>query len=83
MMMLNVMIVVAIPGMAHERIQQVEEQGVQRRPILGEDTIVVDVVVPYERVCAETIAGYDSMDDAVYAAEVVEEQGKALMAVMW
>lgn len=70
---LDMMVEVAVPGMAHERIEHVGEGVVEPGHVLGQDTSHVDVLVHHEGVGADIAELQDQVQDAVKPCEGVEE----------
>lgn len=76
-MVLDVVVVIRVPSVAHQRFQDVREAEVEESPVFGEYAAVVDVVVHQEceRACAPECEG--RVDDSVDVGEVVEEIHRA------
>lgn len=74
---LDVVVEVRVPGVAHEGVQQVGEGEVEPGVGLVEDAAAVDVLVHHQRVGAGVGDLHDGVHDAVDPGEVVEEpQGR-------
>lgn len=71
---LDVVVEVAVPGVAHERVQQVGEGGVEPGVALVQHAPAVDVLVHHERVGARVRDLHDDVQDAVEPGEVAEQQ---------
>lgn len=64
---------VAVPGVAHERVEDVGEDGVDQGVFFVQNAPHVDVLVHEERVGAHVVELHCGVEDAVPPAEVVEE----------
>ena len=73
MMVLDVVVVVRVPGMTHQRLQDVGERDVEPVPVFGQDAIIVDVIVHEQGEGAGAPEAIDCVQDAVEVSEVVEE----------
>jgi hypothetical protein len=72
-MVLHMVVVVRVPGVAHERFQNVGEAEVEHGPVLRQHAVVVDVVVHQESEGARTPKGESRVEDAMDPREVVEQ----------
>ena len=70
---LNVVKEVRVPGMAHERVEDVGEDGVDQGVFFVQHAPHVDVLVHEQRVGAHVVELHGGVEDAVPPAEVVEE----------
>lgn len=68
----DVVVVVRVPGMTHERFQDVREAEVEDRPVFRQHAVVVDVVVHQEGEGARAPEGESRVEDAMDPGEVVE-----------
>lgn len=71
-MMLNVMEVVRVPGMPHQRICDVREDAVKRRILLVQYPPHVDVLVHHQCVCPHEVYLHYRVQRAMPPVEVVE-----------
>lgn len=78
-MMLDMMIVVGVPGVAHQRIGEVGEQLVEPGQGRGalQDAAHVDVLVHHQRVGADVVRLHDPMQDSVDPAKMPEQHDGA------
>lgn len=71
---LHVVVEVAVPRVAHERVQDVGEVEVEPGVALLEHAVSVDVLVHHERIGPRVRDLHDQVQDTVEPGEVVEEQ---------
>lgn len=71
MMMFDVVVVVGVPGVAHQWINDVGKQSVEDPILWGEDAVHVDVLMLHECVCACEPDMQDPMQQPVDPVEVV------------
>lgn len=70
---LDVVVVVRVPRVAHQRIGDVGEDRVEEPEGLAEDPAHVDVLVHHEGVGADKVRLHDPVEDAMEPSEVVVE----------
>lgn len=71
---LDVVVVVRVPGVAHEWIQDEGEGAVQPGPALGQHAALVDVLVHHERVRGHVEELHEEVQHAVGPGKVHKEQ---------
>ena len=72
-MVLDVVVVVCVPGVAHERIEDVGEGAVEPGEARRQDAAHVDVLVHHERVGAHVVELHGEVEEGVRVGEAVEE----------
>ena len=77
MVVLDVMVVVGVPRMAHQRVRDVREQHVEQPVLAVQNAAHVDVLVHHQRVRAHVPPLHQQVQHAVQPAEAVEEQHRA------
>lgn len=73
MVMLDVVVIVRVPSMAHQRLEHIRKGDVKPVPVLGQDAIIVDMVVHEQGERAGAPKAVDRMEYPVEVGEVVEE----------
>lgn len=68
---LDVMVVVRVPRMSHERVGDVGKERVKQPELLGEDSAHVDVLVHHERVGPHVVRLHDPVEDPMDPSEVI------------
>ena len=68
------MVVVAVPGVAHQRVGDVREDAVEEGELLGQDAPLVDVLVHHECVGPHVVDGHGSVKDTMKVSEVSEQK---------
>ena len=75
--MFDMMIVVGIPGVTHERFHDVRKGHIQPFPALLENTVVVDMVVHQKCERTNTSTGICKMYNGMQVGEVLEKSNCA------
>jgi len=68
--MLDVVIVVRVPRVAHHWVENVWEQPIDKVILLAEDTTHMDMLMFQESVCSHVVALHDAMEDSVPPMEI-------------
>lgn len=72
-MVLDVVEVVRVPRVSHQRIEHVREQLVYNSILLAQNSSCMDVLMLQERVGASIPSLHDTMEDCMPPVEVVKE----------
>lgn len=76
-MVLDVVVVVRVPGVAEQRLEDVREREVEDGKAFGEYAVIVDVVVQHQREGSSAPEGEGNMEGCVQVGEMPVQQNRA------
>lgn len=77
MVMFDVMIIVRVPSVAHQRICDVGKQRIKPRVLPSKNSSHVNVLVHHESICSHVIGLHDPVKNSMDPIEVVKQKNGA------